>query len=212
VINYHQFVEATAKSIMKGAGVKEVEKQEVITYGVDVLISSLITYFVMILVSGILGVLPVTICIALTCAFLRSLSGGAHCKFFYGCFLLTITVFPLFGLALRHIPAMPQNMLGLLVVMVYVVSLYIVYQKAPVDTAEKPIVSEGQKQYLKKGSLVFVSIIFLLQLSFIRLGISEAVIIGLSIGLLWQSLQLTVVGKVVTSTVDFVLTYLKRKG
>lgn len=130
----------------------EVDKIEIYQYGYEIMISTIIT-FVIVLISGILlNCLPAALLYFGIFAVLRQICGGYHAKHYWSCntlfavttviVLLLFKFFPLEEIALIHYTFL---LFSVLVVFVY----------APVENKNKPI-SEKRRLLFRKISRVAV--------------------------------------------------------
>lgn len=178
-------------------------QQDVITYGVEVLLSFIFTTLFLVLIGYILGALNTTLVVALTCLVLRFVTGGTHSRSLLGCTIITIIFLPMLGLAAKYIQFNASTLL-LIIIFVSTFAFVIFYKFAPVDCAEKPIVSASQRSRFKKLSLILLVVIFILQIyMFSRMPQFYELLLAISIGILWQTMQLTFIGRIIVKLADW---------
>lgn len=136
----------------------EADKIEVYQYGYEIMLSTVIT-FMIVLVSGIvLNCLPAALLYFLIFAVMRQICGGYHAQHYWSCntlfAVLTVSVlllfkfFPMEGIAAIHYTFL---LFSVLVIFVY----------APVENENKPI-SEKQKVLFRKisrGAVVVIALV-----------------------------------------------------
>lgn len=89
--------------------------------------------------------------------FLRSSTGGLHCKTYYGCFLLS---FGYLFLAIRILPLLPINKLSQLFGLL--VCILINYYVGPVSCKGHPVLSSQTQFRVRLQAFVFIFFYFLL--------------------------------------------------
>ncbi|MEW6276817.1 MAG: accessory gene regulator B family protein [Bacillota bacterium] len=174
------------------------EQKEVALYTLQVILYGFYAFLGTGLVGLFLGCLFPTLIIAITIFILRCFSGGAHSNSPFGCILLSALLIPLSGkLIVTIAPLMSVYVLVILIVFGFLVSFYVTWRLAPVDTPAKPVSSESHRLQLKIMSLFAVVLIFILQgvfLSFVRSPWTETAVLALEGGLFWQAFSLTKAG------------------
>lgn len=188
------------------------DKREVIAYGAFTMLHSIWSYLVIILLGLVFRVFVPLCVIAVTSAFLRKYSGGAHCSSpnrctFGGAFIFLILAF----FVEIQIYFFNIYIYSLYLVICLATSLGIMVRYCPVDSPNKPIIRLESKRRLRRGSLVFISccVIIMYVLTFIDIGFSpitaHTIALSIGTGLLWQSFTLTSVGHSFTRWYDCVL-------
>ncbi len=175
------------------------EQEEVALYSLEVFIYTGFTFLGTGLVGWLFGCLQATLIIAFTIFALRCFSGGAHSNSPACCIILSILVIPLSAkIVMLMSPFIPKYFLAVLVVSGFLISLFITYRLAPVDTPAKPVSPESQRRKLRLLSNLTVVLVFILQgVLFYSVSFSEAAtpILALEAGLLWQAFSLTNAGR-----------------
>ncbi len=145
------------KSSMDGI---DEEKEEVLKYGLDIIIYNTFLLIIFLMSSLILGVLKPVITSLIVYGALRIAAGGAHAKTRVLCFIISVITFfgPIiiskFFLINSITPSVAIFIINILTIIIY----------APADTLEKPIIIMKIRFYQKLSSLVIAIIIFLISL------------------------------------------------
>jgi len=138
-----------------------------------------------------------TVVILLASALYRRYAGGSHCTAYYRCTLTSLLTFlPLAYLAQFLLPYSSL----LTVCCAGLVVLTIAWLKVPVGNPANPITDPIRRQSLRRKSLimaVFLTILAIMLVFIYPLG-STAIMVGL----LWQSITLTVPGHIYMSAWD----------
>ena len=194
------------------------DKYEVVEYGLFAIIHMIFSVGLIILFGTVFNVLLEALIISFTIAILRKSSGGAHASTDLSCAII--------GVIFSVIPAIifvniNIDIISLILIsfFIFLLSFYLIYKLAPVDSPNKPIRSEKKIKRLKKGSLITLGIYMVLFIINVLLSIkSDAAIfkiygLCISFGVLWQSLTLTKLGHIILNLMDsFFIEILKRKG
>lgn len=139
--------------------VKEIseEKEEIINYGLNILIYQAALTTIILLIALLTGLFKYVAVAVLVYASLRVFAGGAHARTRLQCSVSSIVT--MLGSVLlskyiwadSYIPA----------VFVLIINLVIVYVYAPGDTVERPIISKKIRLRQKAISLILVTLIFI---------------------------------------------------
>ncbi|KNY30003.1 accessory gene regulator ArgB-like protein [Pseudobacteroides cellulosolvens] len=145
------------KSSMDGI---DEEKEEVLKYGLDIIIYNtfLLAFFFM--SALILGVLKPVVISLIVYGSLRIAAGGAHAKTRTLCFIISVITF--YGPVLISKFFLINSLIPSVIIFIMNILAIIVY--APADTLEKPIISKKLRLYQKLSSFVIAIIIFLISL------------------------------------------------
>ncbi len=175
------------------------EQEAVIRYGMG----ATFQFFTILVLSMFFGWLTGTVMqsliIYLAVGTLRRFTGGAHGSSMLQCIIVSVSSILVMALLSRYILAgYLSPVMGTVVCIVfYIISLTIVYLKAPVDSPNKPIKNPEKIKRLRRQSLTFLAAaaaacIVLLSLAIVRdsrylLSLGFAVCLSL----LWQAVNLT---------------------
>lgn len=177
----------------------------VVQYAMQVLLSSVVNLAAIIATAWLLGVLRYALFAALAAAGLRIISGGAHAAKLFNCSLLGAVISPGIGLTAKYLwPILPDMVLPVIVLVTFVAALVIIRLYAPADTPAKPITKPKQKRSLR--ILSFLYIVTWAGLAVLTLAkaapVSEAELLAIAMGILWQVFSLTPVGYRLVKIID----------
>lgn len=137
------------------------DKQEIIAYAVETILLFIIGGLFIILLGYALKALLPTIIAATFGGLLRKFSGGAHFNTPYKCLIFGAVVYSCIGVITINLVTNSFFSIYFLLIILFaaflIVSLY-----APVDSASKPIHSRTLRSKLKRLSMLFVCITFIL--------------------------------------------------
>lgn len=170
------------------------EKEEVLTYIIEVLAINLGNVLATLILGALLGVLPGTVACLLTVAILRHTAGGAHSNSPVRCALVTILLFPTMAL----IADMLSTKLNVIyneyfMLAAILTALFAFTLLAPVASPSAPIISEFRRRKLK---FLSIAAIILLSAAILtaRAGIwdlSREIINSMILAILWGTFILT---------------------
>ncbi|MDF2568302.1 MAG: accessory regulator AgrB, partial [Oscillospiraceae bacterium] len=130
---------------------------------------------------------------------LRKFTGGVHAKTMGGCIAVSLVTITIMAVVSRYILATvftPLLMLGFMLVG-YGVIFLVIYQKAPVDSPNKPIHKPEKITRLRRHSFLFVSIALLFSIIlticsfFIEKDSFVSINCSIMLALVWQTFTLT---------------------
>lgn len=199
---YESIIKKLTNLVYLNAGIEDLNKKLVIEYGINSALSLTITFASLIFIGKLAGLLTEIIAISLSSLILRMATGGNHSKTFLGCYIITLVAFLFLGFAAKQISVFNYSII--LIAAIFLISSYIVTKKAPVECENKPI-SIDRKIYLNKIAKYLCLLIFALQVALIFIGYDNTIIISISIGILWQSLQLTNLSKTIIDKFDYII-------
>lgn len=194
------------------------EKYEVIEYGLFAFIHMIMSILLVILFGAVFGVLLESLIISFTIAILRKSSGGAHASTDLSCAIIGVIVSVIPAIFFENININIKSVI-LVSFFIFLLSAYLIYKLAPVDSPNKPIKSEKKIKRLKKGSLITLGIYMVLVIIDILLSIKvnstnlKEYVLCISFGVLWQSFTLTKLGHIALNLMDsFFMKILGNKG
>jgi accessory gene regulator B len=141
------------------------EKKNVYAYGFELLISTILNALGVLIVALIMENLAGALLFSLAFISLRITAGGYHAKKYLSCFLIFIIVFILFTILIDFIDGAYSLHY---VIFSCLISSSLVWLFSPVEAKNKPL-GEKQKERLKKRSLITMSIIMALTMTYIFL-------------------------------------------
>ena len=161
------------------------DKKEIITYAIETTLLTVIGLFSIIFLGYLFNALRPTIIAAFFGSSLRRVSGGAHFETPLKCLVIGSLAYSFLGVLANQLVIRGFNnksyLLGAMII-----SLFLVFKLAPVDSKAKPIYSGKLKLKLKILSIGFVIV------SFVLIGIVNNYLfcISATFGVLHQSLTL----------------------
>ena len=186
------------------------DKRSIIEYGIFSLFHVLISILLVVIFGFIFNVIIEALIISFTIAVLRKFSGGAHASTSTNCAILgvLISVFPAYTIKKLNFENLYVILMG---IVVYIISVIVIYKLAPVDNPNKPIKKKEKIKRLKRGSIIIVSIYMIIV--FINISINYIKDMNLLllyssciyVGILWQVFTLTKYGHIVVNKIDSLL-------
>ena len=162
---------------MVGNSVIREEDNEIISYGIDLFLSSMFELISIFLVSVFVGNLKETLFFFIAFIPLRIYAGGYHANTKLRCYIVSLVVYVLFTLLMGVIPQAYYVNVSLLGVLL---SFVIVYIFAPIVHNNKSVNSLERKTYRKFSIIISVIEILLI---FILLFFKEGRIYGISLSM-----------------------------
>lgn len=175
-MNISQVSENIANSISVELGYSE-EKKEIISYGIESFILSIIGLILIVIVSLPLKVFYPTVIAVIFGGGLRKVSGGAHFNTPIKCLTLGAVIYPLLGLGAKQIIKYDLHSTSAYL-FIMIVSLIVIIMFAPVDSESKPIHSLFFKKKLKAASITIVIFTCIVILLNINILFSTAAVLG----------------------------------
>lgn len=203
-MSYLPFSSYWAGYLASKAGLRS-EQKEILAYVIELIILNGANIFFTLLFGYLLGVFPGTVTCLITVATFRQAAGGAHSNSAWRCALVSIIIFPLLALLAAflslHNASFCNNAISVVAVSAGLLSVFL---KAPVDTANAPIISQLRRKKLKILSIIaviiFTAIIFYLHLS--SLVRAAEIQLCLALSILWVSFILNKPGHIFFSYVN----------
>ncbi|MDU5105362.1 accessory gene regulator B family protein [Clostridium sp.] len=186
------------------------DKRSIIEYGIFAFFQMISSILLVAIVGLLFNVMVEALIISSVGAILRKFSGGAHASTSVNCILsgTIISVIPAY--IIKNI-SLNRNYIVITGVLIYIISIIIIYKLAPVDSPNKRIKKKEKIKRLKKGSIIIVSIYMILV--FINISIYYIKDINsllvysscIYVGILWQVFTLTKYGHIVVNKIDSLL-------
>ena len=129
------------------------EREEVIMYGLQVIIGEIPKIFITIAIAYLLGLLELTILTLLLIIPYRACSGGFHLKTHIGCIISTTLYYVGTPLLAKHI-TITQNVEYILALGIWIFGIIMIKLYAPADTENVPILRKGERR--QKQILSFI--------------------------------------------------------
>jgi len=150
-----------ANYLIREKEISDIDEQEVIIYGAEVLFSTISITIATLFIGYLMGLFHPVWIMLLASLIIRKTAGGAHCQNSTTCFFVTLISFNLMSfVAIKTIYFLSDYLLIIIFATIFI-SAFIIINKAPLETENKPI-SPNQRIYLKKlsiCSLLLISII-----------------------------------------------------
>lgn len=181
------------------------EQEDVLVYGMIALTQIVVTIVLVVIIGLVFHVLTEALIITFSVSLLRKYSGGVHARSIELCTAISVIYCIVFALISKHLiaPYISNTFLLIISMIVFIASYLIIYKLAPVDTPNKPIVSEKKKQRMRKGSFITITIFLVFAIAFLLLGRNNifytGCLISLLFGIAWQINTLTKSGVVLTN-------------
>ena len=186
------------------------ERKSVIEYGIFAMIQTGIAIICTVIFGLLFNVLVEALIVSFSISILRKCSGGVHATSPTRCTVigtLICILIPKLVIAI-NINSIYSIILG---VIVFIISYYIVYKLAPVDSKNKPIKKLERRKKLKRKSINIINIYLIISIVFIIIyhfyNIYSMIIYFecLYLGMLWQVISLTKVGHLMINKFDYLL-------
>jgi len=180
------------------------ERREVIAYGMETLVSTLLGLFGIVLFGYLFDLLVPALIISLTALATRVYTGGAHCSSMGRCTIATIIIF----MVLAYISTSLLKPSLILIAGGYITSIIFIVRYAPAEVKEKPL-SETHKRQLRRGAIILAIVLGVLVL-LLTMYNKEHISMYIIIGFLWQCLNTSPLGfKFITCSDEFLKLLLK---
>ncbi|WP_411168826.1 accessory gene regulator ArgB-like protein [Clostridium sp. MB05] len=185
------------------------DKTSIIEYGLFAFFHMSISILLVAIIGTIFNVMIEALIISFVVAILRKFSGGAHASTAFNCAVVGVLVSVIPAYITKNI-SFNNNYIIFIGIILYVISLIIIYKLAPVDSPNKPIRKEEKIKSLKKGSIIILStymIIVAFNVIVYYIGKNEIFLLYsacIYIGLLWQVFTLTKYGHILVNIIDSV--------
>ena len=153
------------------------EKEEIINYGLHLIIGEIPKIFITLLIAYILGVFNSTIIMILLLLPYRATSGGFHLKTHIGCIISTTLYYC--GIAKISEYFFLYNPLKVIFILcVWIFGIIIIKLYAPADTENVPIIQEKERMQKRILSYIFLTVGLIIALFINNHIISNIIILG----------------------------------
>ena len=173
------------------------DQQEVIEYGLIALIQTAVMVAAVLLLGLLLGIFTEAAAVCFGVSILRKYTGGAHASSILSCTIISAFLCLSFAFLGRFLAGSitADAVLIVIAASVYLYAVAIAIARVPVDSPNKPIVSEAKRHRLKARSLLLLAVYFLVSagLFFSRdfLDHAAGILFCLLIAVAWQMGTLT---------------------
>lgn len=167
------------------------EDQEVVLFGFNLLINSIIGYGAILILAYILDIFTSVFVITITASLFRAFTGGAHANSPVKCILYGAGIFNILGgIAVSIGNIIPNTRyIFFFIALSLFIAIISFYFYAPADTPGKPIATKIQKEKLRIFAYSFLCL-WGLFFSIRGATTDKHLVVASSIGLLWQSVSL----------------------
>jgi len=136
----------------------DIEDREVYIYGLELLISTLLTSISILIIAAFIGEMPSAIIFLLIHFLLKSYTGGYHAEYYFVCYISSIITFIVLIILKNRIILTYKPLVGAILL---VVSMIIIFKFAPVTNKNNPK-TEGEiaknKKIARKRAIILSSI------------------------------------------------------
>lgn len=199
--------EKAAQYLIKYNNIEDEDKKEILIYGAEVFFGTFFGIIFTLLIGYVLGLQFQIFFMLVASMLIRKTAGGAHSDDPLNCLMITVLIYNIIAyFALFTIDIVKSHML-LTSSTIFILGLIIVYLKAPVESLQKPL-GQQQRKTLRVLALIFVGLIYILQLFVAINNFQPLTNYSVSMILLWQYLMLTNWGQVLMNLADrFLFTF-----
>lgn len=186
------------------------ERKSVIEYGIFAILQMSVALIFTIIFGLLFNVLIEALIVSFSISILRKCSGGVHATSSTRCTVIGTLVCILIPKLVIDINI---NSIYSIIVgcIIFIISYYIVYKLAPVDSKNKPIKKLERRIKLKRKSIniiniyLVISIIFIIIYHFYNVYNTIIYFECLYLGMLWQVISLTKIGHLAVNKLDYLL-------
>lgn len=195
---------------------KTKNEEEIIAYGLLGIFQLISNIGLTLLFGWLFGVPFQALLLSVSVSMLRRFSGGAHAETLNFCTLVGLLYSVIFAKLSVYLAYSTINKVILygFSALILLVSWYVVWARAPVDSPQKPIRSIEKKQRMRKGSFQVLLFLTLSVFGLFIIGCYYKAVMpyGLSIvfGVLWQAFSLTEPGAKFLNNLDKKLSVQRR--
>jgi accessory gene regulator B len=168
-------------------------RKDRVRYGLEVLISALISLVITLAIAHFLGIFYSAFFILISGAILKTFSGGTHLKTFFECSFFTALIINCLALLNLSLSEIIFNVWPYYLICTTFFTLFSLFLYSPADVPEKPIRDPLQKQRLRLISILITMILIISVTLLFLLYQQRYLILNTSIitGLFFQSLIIT---------------------
>lgn len=134
------------------------ERAEVINYGLQLIVGEVPKTFIMLLIAYLLGTLKLSIIAFLVAIPYRTFAGGFHLKTHIGCIFGTTLFYCGNAMLSREVVIEPIVVKYLLVLAIWVFSIFMIKLYAPADTENLPIISKKDRKLKRNMSYITMTL------------------------------------------------------
>ena len=154
------------------------ERAEVINYGLQLVIGEVPKTFIMIAIAYLCGVLELSILALLFIIPYKTFSGGVHLKTHIGCIIATSLFYTGNAVLSKSIIIQPVYLKYILIILVWIFSLFMIKLYAPADTEAVPILRKKDRDLKRKMSYITMTLTLIVASFITNYTISNLLIFG----------------------------------
>lgn len=198
-----------SNSITKELDLDE-NKKAVVNYGIFAIMHTALSVGFVMIFGALFNVLIEALIITLTISILRKSAGGAHASSPGICAFVGTVLSVGMALVIKNIN-LSVNVIIIISTLIFILSYWVVYKLAPVDSPSKPIRTDAKRKRLKKSAILILSVYLVIIIGniigyYATKKVDLLVYSGcIHIGLLWQIFSLTKTGHIVLGKLDALL-------
>ncbi len=191
------------------------EKRSVINYGMFALIQMMISIFLVLIFGTFLGVSTEALIVSFTVSILRKSSGGVHANTPEKCAIVGTVSSIIMGMLVRYSTTRYIS-IGVIII-IFIISFFVVYRLAPVDSASKPIKKIEKRNRLRNISMMILMIyLIIICINFVSYKFTNDIrlidySLCICLGVMWQVFSLTKSGHLILGKIDNLLEAIKIK-
>lgn len=144
MLSLYKKLSALVTKEIAGAGLIEESKQDIYTYGFEVLISTLFYLLIFLLVALVTNTVLCSIVFAVGFFIVRSIAGGYHADTYAKCHLLSLANQVLFVILIKAIPNEFYNVVALILLLISAIMILIL---APIAHPNKPFIKTERARF-----------------------------------------------------------------
>lgn len=204
-------IEALASRIADGLASQlnlDSEKRSVIVYGLIGILQVTSLFLMVVIIGLITGTLYESLIVFSSVGFMRKSTGGAHARTMWGCNTVSVLSIVLLAFLSRYILGEPISLainIGI-TISVFLLAFIIFHKRVPMDSPNKPIVSNEKISRLRRES--FTKLIAFLLLTIIIILYAEnidrfySIASSIRLAIIWQVITLTENGALLLARMD----------
>ncbi len=170
----------------------EESEKRIMTFGLEVILSTVISAVLLLLVASLLGVLSTSLIVLFSAGSIKLFSGGVHAKTLLTCSLTGAIIFSLAGVTVEYlVEIIRYNSLILIIWLVFFSASLCIYMYAPADISGNIINNRYRILKLKKFSFLVLTILILATFIMLIMGNYKRIIIAILVGILIQMFMLS---------------------
>lgn len=153
------------------------EKEEIINYGLQIIVGEIPKTIALIIIAAVCGVLKLSLLALILMVPYRMVSGGVHLKSHIACIVSTTCFYTGNALISKSV-IIPIQYKICLVIFIWIFSVVAIKKYAPADTEEVPILREKERKIKKNFSYIIMTITLILSVVIRNQIISKLLIFG----------------------------------